>query len=107
MGTPRMVKDKAGREIQVLADDTAASMVDTITVGAASARVAIPAGALVVRLAATVNCYYKWGDNTVTAAAGDRIMIAGVEMKAVPEGVTHIAAIQVTTAGLLEIDAQI
>lgn len=106
MSTPRLVKDASGHPIQVLSDDISVAP-GIITVAGTSARVAIPAGAQVLRFAATTNCYYKWGDSTVTATSADRIMPASVEFKAVPLGVTHVAAIQVSSGGFLEIDAQV
>lgn len=65
-----------------------------ITIGGSSVRVALPSGPQVVRLAATGNCWIKFGDGTVTATTSDTLFPAGVEVVKIPTGVTHIAAIQ-------------
>ncbi len=80
-----------------------------------TARIAIPTGAELIELTATENCYLNFGDNTVEAAAtivtdGSRIFVAGVQVIPVPidpttdEPYTHIAAIQSSAAGILQIE---
>ena len=102
-----MTKDKSGQAIQCLTDDISVAP-GKIAVTAASANVAIPAGSLVVRIANSTNCYYRWGStNGVTASVTDRFLPVGTEIKTVPVGMTYIAAIRDTADGVLTIDAQI
>lgn len=81
----------------------------TITTGAASARVAIPVASdgnlpRYIRVAARNECYVRIGISTVNAAATDLlIQPADSAILNVPNGVTHIAAIQGTAAGVLSI----
>lgn len=56
-------------------------------------------GGGVVRVAATENCYIKFGDSGVTATANDVLFPAGVEYFSIPPGTTHVACIQVDTVG--------
>lgn len=83
----------------------------TITTSGTSARVAMgntSAGALprFVRIAATAAAYVKFGDNTVTASAGDLLVQpADAVVLAVPKGATNVAAIQVSSAGVVQISS--
>ena len=91
--------------------ETAVSIVKTgsiISFGAASASVAIPtesAGGApkYIRVVATAPCYVKIGNSGVTAAAGDVLVqpADAVVMKTLRQ--THIAAIQVSGAGIVQI----
>ena len=80
-----------------------------ITTGAASARIAIPvdaAGSLPKKIrvtAGTAASYFKMGNSTVTAEAGDALINVadGVVLKVC--GNTHIAAIQQVLAGILNV----
>jgi len=80
----------------------------TITTGAASVRVAIPvesSGGIpkYCRLTATQPCFVKPGTVAVTAVAGD-LMIQPADSAIIRTfGMTHIAAIQNTAPGLLQI----
>ncbi len=86
----------------------------SITFTGSTQRVVIPSGALIVELTATESCYINFGDDTVAADStiatdGSRLYLAGVQMVPVPlnsVGVpfTHIAAIQRTVAGILQIE---
>jgi hypothetical protein len=77
-----------------------------ITTGASSAAATIPnnsaaAVANRVRVSATAAAYVKFG---ATAAAGDLLVQPGDSMILnVPKGATQLAAIQVTTAGIVNI----
>jgi hypothetical protein len=86
--------DKGGYSIQVLAPEE--TSVAEITIGA-DARVALPANARVVEIAASGICRIKFGNSAVLAAAG-RLFPAGVATYKIPEdatgtAATHIAAI--------------
>lgn len=90
-------QDKAGASIQTLAPDE--STVVELTIGADS-RIALPANARVVEVAATGVCRIRFGDSGVTAAGG-RVFPAGISVYKVPETdvdgtrATHIAAVQI------------
>lgn len=80
-----------------------------IVTGAASASVAIPVAQSgevprIVRIAATVNARVKLGTVGVAAVAADMLIQPsdGVLMT-IPRGITHIAAIQDTAAGMVSI----
>lgn len=79
-----------------------------IAFGAASSRVAIPndsSGAVpkYVRVAANAACYVKVGNSTVTAADGD-VLVQPADAVILKTGnQTHIAAIQVSAAGTVQI----
>lgn len=68
-----------------------------------SARVAIPDDSDVVRVASTEAVYLKFGDSAVVATSSDILFPAGVEVFKVPETYTHVAFIQVSSAGTISI----
>lgn len=106
MAKPRLARDASGAPMLVMMDDVSVAP-GKISTTITTANVALPAGAEVVRLACTQNCYYKWGSSAgVTAANTDRLLPAGTELKVVPLGMTHIAAIRDTADGVLTVDAQ-
>lgn len=81
-----------------------------LATGAASASVAVPNNssgqkARFVRVLATADCYIRAGLSGVTAAAGDTYISAGGAGREILNlmGATHIAAIQVSAAGVLNI----
>lgn len=81
-----------------------------LTTGAASARVAIPNTSSgqrprLIRVLATVAAYVRVGDSTVVAAAGDFYLDAGGASAVVlnTNGASHIAGIQVSAAGLVNV----
>ncbi len=90
MANISLPRDNQGYAIQALAPD--ANVI--VAIGAASANVALPTGAEVVRISAPVNCYIKFGTAGVTATGNDPAMNTGAEVFRVPTGATHIAAIQ-------------
>lgn len=81
-----------------------------ITTGAASARVAIPATSAnagdapkYVRVSATAACYVRLGNSSIAAVAGDTLIQPGDALIMCVSKQTHIAAIQVTAAGICQI----
>jgi hypothetical protein len=80
-----------------------------IATGATSSRIPIPpaqSGEIprYVRVVATVACHVKIGTSTVAAVAGDLLVQPADSVTlAVPRGVTHVAAIQDTAAGTVNI----
>lgn len=74
----------------------------------------IPSGAIVIELTATENCYINFGGSGAVASSaiatdGSRLFLAGVQTIVVPldTGIvpfTHIAVIQHTVAGILQIE---
>lgn len=95
MDTPiSLPRDKRGADIDgVLNLDTNATV---LTIGAASVRAALPSGSQIVRLAASGACHFKFGSNTVAAAASDSHLLPAnaVEYVQVPSTATDIAVIQ-------------
>lgn len=83
--------DQNGRALQSLAPAVAG--VGSIVLSGTSARVAIPSGAQVVRLAASGNCFFAFGDNSVTATSSSALFPSGVEIFSVKPEWTHVAAI--------------
>jgi len=80
----------------------------TQATGAASARVAIPvtaAGTLprFVRIAALNESYVRVGDSTVVATANDSLVQPADAVILVTQGCTHVAFIQGTSAGKVNI----
>lgn len=83
-----------------------------ITVAAASANVALPAGSTLIRLTATNDCYVQFGsDDTVAAVATDMLFLKGTEVMFVPAvsdtdptPMTWIAALQVAAGGTLQVE---
>lgn len=81
----------------------------TITTGAASASTPIPVASdgnrpRFIRVAARNECYVRLGTSGVTAAATDLLVQpADSAILHVPNGITHVAAIQGTAAGVLSI----
>lgn len=74
---------------------------------------AIPSGAIVVELTASENCYINFGGSGQTATStiatdGSRLFLAGVQVIIVPMNgavpFTHIAVIQQSTSGILQIE---
>jgi hypothetical protein len=95
--------DQNGFPIQTLALGTDTN---TITVTGTSARQPLPSGAGaedIVRLACNTDAFIIFGDVTVVAAPGDALFTAGVESFKVPDGATHIAAIQESSGGIMTI----
>lgn len=79
-----------------------------INFGGTSAGVAIPAtqsgqAPNYVRLAATQACYVKIGSGAQTAVAGDLLVQPADSVILRAAGVSHVAAIQVSAAGVLQI----
>ena len=80
----------------------------TISFGAASASVPLPSvsgsPSFAVRLAATGACYVQLGTSGVAAIAGGvLVQPADAMVLAIPRGITHIAALQVSAGGILQI----
>jgi hypothetical protein len=92
MAAISLAKDKFGHPIQAL---PLGARVE-VAISAASARVALPAGTTIVRVAHNNPCYIKFGDNTVTVSAADGHLCPGqgVEIFILTGGETNIAAIQ-------------
>lgn len=77
-------------------------------------RVILPAGATIIELTATQDCFIAFGDNTVNAVGSiasdaSRLFVTGVQAIVIPldsSGVpfTHIAAIRDTADGTLQIE---
>lgn len=86
-------QDRNGKPVQTLSPDD--TTVAQVAFGAASANVALPAGATIVELSSSDFCRIAFGDdNTVAATATSRILPPGGRAYRVPPGATHIAAIQ-------------
>jgi hypothetical protein len=93
--------DQNGFPIQTLALGTSTN---TIVVGGSSLRQPLPSGAGaedIVRLACNTDCFIIFGDSTVVATSSDALFTAGVEAFKVPDGATHVAAIQESSSGIM------
>ena len=102
MSTRIVPVDQNGFPIQTLG--LAATV--TLSVAGTSDRVALPPGAShedIVRVACNTDCYIAFGDVTVVATTNDALFTQGVEAFKVPDGVTHIAAIQESASGIMTI----
>src|SRR5210317_281676 len=100
MSTRIVPVDQNGFPIQTLG---LGATTTTITVSGTSARGALPSGAShedIVRIACNTDCYIKFGDDTVEATTGDALFTQGVEAFKVPDGVSHVAALQVSAGGI-------
>lgn len=91
-GRFELVRDKWGNPIQGLYPDP--DGVATVAIGAASARVALPSDAHIIRIATSQPCYFKFGDGTVAATGTDSLFPAGSETFRIPAEATHIAVIR-------------
>jgi hypothetical protein len=74
----------------------------TGTVAGTTARVALPTDD-VVRVAASTDCYIRFGNSTVNAATSDALFVKGSELFKVPYGATHLAFIQLATGGVISV----
>ena len=104
MSSQIMPRDKYGASIQVLAPSTNAT---NVTVGAASARTALPAGSDIVRICSTTACYFLFGSVTVDAATSSPLFTAGAEVFRVPDAATHVAFLQVSAGGVASVTAMV
>lgn len=80
----------------------------TITTGAASTRITIPTNAAAqkpnyLRIASTAYAFVKIGDSSVTATSNDILLQPNEELYIVVSGNTHVAAIQDTAAGKVNV----
>ncbi len=86
----------------------------SVTFTATSARLTLPAGSLIVEISCTENCYLNFGGASVDATAAiaideSRIFLAGVQNVVVPldgsgDPFTHLAVIQHTVSGLIQVE---
>lgn len=100
--------------VQLLPVDGNGNAIQVMTLGANAAddidgtsdRVALPTGATagnIIRVAVNQDTYINFGTSSVTAAATDVLLPAGVEYMQVPAGSTHIAYLQVSAAGRISV----
>lgn len=96
--TFRAILDQHGNAIQALVPTGAPGNVSISTV---SARVALPAGGIAYRIAATADCYVAFGDSSVAATAANMLFPSGAEILFDDTGATHVAAITLTGSAVL------
>ena len=88
---------------------------ESVTSSASSQRITLPTGADLIEISAAEAVFLNFGDNAVDATStiaddGSRLFLAGVQVAPVPfdpaTGIpyTHVAVLQVATAGLLQIE---
>jgi hypothetical protein len=96
---PQMVRDTSGGVVQALSPLGTVSL----NVSGTSSRAALSDPISLVRVASTVDCYVKFGNNLVAATSSDMLFPAGAEIFAVESAdITHVAAILVgATPGVL------
>jgi hypothetical protein len=72
--------------------------------GAASAAVELPVGSRVLEVRASEDTFILFGTALVEAAPDETsdLFLRGVQVLLVPEGATHCAVIQSTTAGVIQ-----
>lgn len=97
MPISNLPRDQVGNPVQALAPDPTGVVI--VSVGAVSARQALPTEADIVRISATQDCFFRFGDGSVTATGSDSFITRGAETFKVPPGVTHIAFIQLSSSG--------
>lgn len=102
MAYANLPKDQNGHVIQALSLEPTLNVKGAVA--ATTARVALPAGD-VVRIASTTDCYIRFGDSSVEAAATDAVFPIGSEFLKVPSGATHMAFIRVTADGVISVTA--
>jgi hypothetical protein len=105
MAYANLPRDVRGEIIQALAPVTSGNV--NATVGAASARVAIPSGCDLIRVASNTDCYINFGNSSNTATSADPIFPKGAELFKVPAGATHVAFLQVSTGGFASVSAMV
>jgi hypothetical protein len=89
---PQMVRDTSGGMVQALYPVSNA----TLNVSGSSSRVAMADPISLVRIAANVDCYLKFGNSSVVATSSDMLFPAGAEVFSVEDpAITHVAAILV------------
>ena len=104
MSTRIVPIDQNGFPIQTLGLGTSTVK---LTISGTTARGALPAGAShedIIRIASNTDCHIKFGDDTVEATTDDALFTQGVEAFKVPDGVSHVAAIQVSAGGIMTIN---
>jgi len=79
-----------------------------ITTSGTSAGATLPTNtggsvAQLIRIAATANAYVRIGTGTQTAVTTDMIVQAGESVIVATSGGTHIAALQVAAAGIVQV----
>ena len=100
MANTILPKDQNGYSIPAMAVSTAVAKI-TLAAGSVSVAIPVDADGLIpdcVRLAASGNCYFRFGGVAVVAAVTDSLFPVGVETLAVPRGAAYIAVIQDTGA---------
>ena len=88
MSNPQLVRDSSGAPVQALRPAETAAL----SVSGTTARVAVPSGSNIARLAATGDVHVAFGDSSVEATTSSMFFPAGVEVfNAI--AYTHVAAI--------------
>jgi hypothetical protein len=103
MSSVNMVRDSSGAPLQALRINGTTA---TATTSGTTARVALPGGlgeGELCRIAATADTYVQFGNSAVDATADSVLFPAGVEYVVVPSGSTHLAYLQVSAAGRIQI----
>jgi len=96
----RLPKDADNNPIQALAPGTIANA----AVGAGSSALALPAGAEVVEVGASTDCWLVFGTSGVTSSNSTGLfMPKGAVVWRVPLGATHVAHIQDSASGRISV----
>ena len=94
MAQATLRRDKVGFPIQALAPDYTSGAVASVSIGASATSAALPSDCDVVRVAASNDCYIRFGLTGLAAVATDSVFPKGVELFSVPAGATHFSVIQ-------------
>ena len=96
-------QDQTGHPVQALSFTGNPKVINFTT---SSANTTLPTnvqGGWVIRAASTEDCYIAFGDAATTATVASFLFPKGVEYLKVPKGATHVAAVRVTTSGVLSV----
>lgn len=93
---PNLLRDTGGEALQAISPLTSV----TATLSASSQRLTLPTDTYVVRIAATNNCYIRFGTSAVDAASTDMLFPIGCEVFNISSrAITHVAVIGLDGSG--------
>lgn len=96
-----MPRDRDNAPVQVLTPDT----ITNAAVGGSSVATALPAGAEVVEVVSSTDCWVKFGTSGVSVASTSGMYLAAgaTAVWRIPENATHLAHIQASSGGRISI----
>lgn len=95
-------KDTNNQAVQALSPNMSTLAVGSVA--STTSNAALPAAAQLVRIAASTDCYIKFGtSNSVTATTSDMLFPTGAEVFVLDPSWTYVAFIRVSTDGVISI----